>query len=74
MTPNERMQEIIRRLEAYYPDSACALEAKGDPFRLLVMAILSAQCTDARVNKVAVDLFERFPHAAAMALGVPSTP
>ncbi len=69
MTDQQRMQEIIRRLEAYYPDSACALEAKGDPFRLLVMAILSAQCTDARVNKVAVDLFERFPHAAAMAEG-----
>ena len=69
LTPNERMQEIIRRLEAYYPDSACALEAKGDPFRLLVMAILSAQCTDARVNKVSVALFERFPDAAAMADG-----
>lgn len=69
LTHNERMQEIIRRLEEYYPDSACALEAKGDPFRLLVMAILSAQCTDARVNKVSVALFERFPDAAAMADG-----
>jgi endonuclease-3 len=63
------MQQIILRLEAFYPDSACALEAKGDPFRLLVMAILSAQCTDARVNKVSVDLFARFPDAKAMAEG-----
>lgn len=69
MTPYERMQQIILRLEAFYPDSACALEAKGDPFRLLVMAILSAQCTDARVNKVSVDLFARFPDAKAMAEG-----
>ena len=69
MTPYERMQQIILRLEAFYPDSACALEAKGDPFRLLVMAILSAQCTDARVNKVSVDLFARFPDAKTMAEG-----
>ena len=69
MTPYERMQQIILRLETYYPDSACALEAKGDPFRLLVMAILSAQCTDARVNKVSVDLFARFPDAKSMAEG-----
>lgn len=69
MTPYERMQQIILRLEAFYPDSACALEAKGDPFRLLVMAILSAQCTDARVNKVSVDLFARFPDAKSMADG-----
>ena len=69
MTPYERMQQIIRRLEAFYPNSACALEAKGDPFRLLVMAILSAQCTDARVNLVSVGLFERFPDAKSMAEG-----
>ena len=69
MTPYERMQQIILRLEAFYPDSACALEAKGDPFRLLVMAILSAQCTDARVNKVSVDLFARFPDAKSLADG-----
>lgn len=69
MTQKQKMTEIIRRLEAYYPHSACALEAKGDPFRLLVMAILSAQCTDARVNLIAPALFERFPDAASMAEG-----
>ena len=65
----QKMTEIIRRLEAYYPDSACALESEGDAFRLLVMAILSAQCTDARVNKIAPALFARFPDAASMASG-----
>lgn len=69
MTQKQKMTEIIRRLEAYYPNSACALEAKGDPFRLLVMAILSAQCTDARVNLISTALFERFPDAASMAEG-----
>ena len=63
------MAEVIRRLEAYYPDAQCALEAGEDAFRLLVMAILSAQCTDARVNLVSGPLFERFPDAASMAEG-----
>lgn len=56
-------------MEAYYPNSKCALQADGDPFRLLVMAILSAQCTDARVNLVSVGLFDRFPDASSMAEG-----
>ena len=42
---------------------------EGDPWRLLVMAILSAQCTDARVNIVSADLFHRFPDVNAMAEG-----
>lgn len=66
---NQKMTDIIRRLEEYYPDSACALQAEGDAFRLLVMAILSAQCTDARVNKIAPALFARFPDANSMADG-----
>ncbi len=65
----QKAAEIIRRLETYYPDSACALESEGDAFRLLVMAILSAQCTDARVNKIAPALFARFPDARSMADG-----
>lgn len=63
------MAEVVRRLEAYYPDAQCALEAGNDAFRLLVMAILSAQCTDARVNLVSGPLFERFPDAPSMAAG-----
>ena len=63
------MAEVIRRLEEYYPDSACALQSDSDAFRLLVMAILSAQCTDARVNKISPALFARFPDACSMASG-----
>lgn len=59
--------EIVAALKAYYPEARCALESGGDPWRLLVMGRLSAQCTDARVNAVCVELFRRFPDAAAMA-------
>lgn len=62
-----RAAEADRRLEALYPDAACSLEHGRDPFRLLIMAILSAQCTDARVNAVAGPLFERFPDARSIA-------
>ncbi len=55
-----RAEEVFLRLSEAYPDARCALEYRGDPFRLLVMAILSAQCTDARVNLVSRDLFRRF--------------
>lgn len=53
-------------LMALYPEAECALQAEGDPFRLLVMAMLSAQCTDVRVNEVAPALFARYPDAKAM--------
>ncbi len=69
MRSREEMAEVVRRLETYYPDAQCALEAGEDPFRLLVMAILSAQCTDARVNLVSGPLFKRFPDAPSMADG-----
>ena len=58
---------VIEALEARYPDAACALHWEGDPWRLLVMGRLSAQCTDARVNVVCRDLFARFPTCSAMA-------
>lgn len=57
---------IVRALEARYPAAECALFYEGDPFRLLVMAMLSAQCTDARVNLVSQTLFARYPDAASM--------
>lgn len=60
---------IIARLKEKYPAAECALQFDDDPWRLLVMAILSAQCTDARVNLVSVDLFARFPNVYAMAQG-----
>lgn len=62
-----RAAYIVAELEKIYPDAACALESGGDPWRLLVMGRLSAQCTDARVNTVCRELFAHFPDAAAMA-------
>ena len=62
-----RAAEIVSALEELYPSAECALEYNGDPWRLLVMGRLSAQCTDARVNLVCRDLFARFPTLEAMA-------
>ncbi len=45
----------------------CALESEGDPWKLLIMARLSAQCTDVRVNIVSVDLFKKYPTPRDMA-------
>lgn len=64
-----RLAEIVARLKEIYPAAECALEYGGDPWRLLVMARLSAQCTDARVNIVSKELFKKFPTAEAMAAG-----
>ncbi len=65
----ERMSAVVERLKEVYPEATCALEYGGDPWRLLVMGRLSAQCTDARVNIVCRELFEVFPDAYAMASG-----
>ena len=65
-------RELVRLLKEKYPEPKCALEHGGDPWRLLVMARLSAQCTDARVNEVSVDLFEKNPTAADMAKADPA--
>ncbi len=70
MTKSEKRRfarEIVARLERIYPDAECALEYGGDPWRLLVMARLSAQCTDKRVNIVSRELFAEFPTAFDMA-------
>jgi len=63
----KRMAAIVARLKEIYPVPVCALESGGDPWRLLVMGRLSAQCTDARVNIVCRELFRKYPDAAAMA-------
>ncbi len=63
----ERMRAIVAALEEVYPVPVCALESGGDPWKLLVMGRLSAQCTDARVNIVCRDLFARFPTARELA-------
>jgi len=65
----ERLLAIVERLKEIYPESTCALEYEGDPWRLLVMGRLSAQCTDARVNIVCRELFKEFPTPRDMAYG-----
>ena len=65
----ERLGLIVERFKEIYPEATCALEWEGDPWRLLVMGRLSAQCTDARVNIVCRELFSVFPTAEAMAYG-----
>ena len=55
------MARIVKALEEVYPEAVCALEYGGEPWRLLVMARLSAQCTDARVNIVCRELFSKYP-------------
>lgn len=72
MTKNEKRERLAlidKRLEELYPNAECALKYDGDPWRLLVMARLSAQCTDARVNEVSRELFREFPDALSMAEG-----
>ena len=65
----ERLSLIVERFKKIYPEATCALEYGGDPWRLLVMGRLSAQCTDARVNVVCRELFLVFPTPEAMASG-----
>lgn len=65
----ERLSNIVERFKKIYPEATCALEYGGDPWRLLVMGRLSAQCTDARVNIVSRELFSVFPDAKSMADG-----
>jgi endonuclease-3 len=62
----QRALEILTRLKQAYPDATCSLNY-DTPVQLLVATILSAQCTDDRVNKVTPALFSRFPDAPALA-------
>jgi len=62
----ERVRSILDGLEDLYPDVDCELD-RDTPFQLLCATILSAQCTDERVNKVTPELFRRFPDPRAMA-------
>ena len=60
-------EAVVAALKERYPDAECALQYEGEPWKLLVMGRLSAQCTDARVNLVCRDLFAEFPTLEAMA-------
>jgi endonuclease-3 len=61
-----RAGKIVRLLKKHYPDSRCSLDFKT-PHQLLVATILSAQCTDERVNKVTPGLFKKYPSVEAFA-------
>ena len=61
-----RALEVLIRLKRLYPDATCSL-THDSPVQLLVATILSAQCTDERVNKVTPNLFARFPDAESLA-------
>jgi endonuclease-3 len=63
--------ETVRRLKAEYPDAKCALEHES-PYQLIVATILSAQCTDARVNMVTPALFRRYPSVFELARAEPA--
>ena len=64
-TAPDRVAHILRTLDEHYPDPECAL-THSSPWELLVATILSAQCTDARVNMVTPALFAAFPTPKAM--------
>lgn len=62
----QRCHEIVARLKRHYPEARCAL-VHQTPLELLVATILSAQCTDERVNKVTPALFKKYPSAGSLA-------
>ncbi len=63
---NKRIKKIIRLLDKAYPDARCHLTFRS-PFELLIKTILSAQCTDERVNRIGETLFLQFPSPEAFA-------
>lgn len=69
MKKETKAKKIIEKLKEIYPDAVCSLEYDGEPWKLLVLARLSAQCTDERVNIVSYDLFRVFPTIESMAQG-----
>ena len=69
--PRIHVRRVVGVLEQEYPETACAL-VHADPYQLLVATILSAQCTDARVNMVTPEVFRRYPDACTLAKAVPA--
>lgn len=64
-------RRIVQALKRSYPDAVCALEHRNS-YELLVATILSAQCTDTRVNMVTPELFRRYPDATSLARAEPA--
>src|SRR3984957_5762736 len=70
--PNpKRVRIILEKLQQAYPDAVCELKHK-DAFQLLISTILSAQCTDVRVNQVTETLYKKYPEPAAFAYANPA--
>ncbi|MEI2997973.1 MAG: hypothetical protein V8T51_01690 [Senegalimassilia faecalis] len=63
----ERALKIAERMNEHYPAAECALHYWGDPFKLTIAVLLSAQTTDKGVNKVTPALWERYPTPEALA-------
>jgi len=70
-TPKGRAREVLARLDVEYPDAACELDHRN-AYELLAATILSAQCTDVRVNMVTPALFDRFPSPEDLAVADPA--
>lgn len=63
----EKALFVFEKLKEMFPKSSCALKWENDPFKLFVLGVLSAQCTDERVNLVSESLFKALPSAKAFA-------
>ncbi len=70
-TNPKRVRAILEKLDQAYPDVTCALSHET-PFQLLISTILSAQCTDVRVNQVTATLYKKYPSPEAFAHANPS--
>jgi len=70
-TDPARVEAILKRLDEAYPAATCALK-HDNPFQLLISTILSAQCTDERVNQVTATLFKNYPNPKAFAYANPA--
>ena len=66
MTKKQLAYEVIERLKTEYPDAGCTLDY-DDAWKLLVSVRLAAQCTDARVNVIVPQLFDKYPSIEALA-------
>jgi endonuclease-3 len=69
-TNPKRVTAILARLDEAYPNATCELTHEN-PFQLVISTILSAQCTDVRVNQVTAKLYKKYPDAKAFALANP---
>jgi endonuclease-3 len=70
-TDPKRVATILAKLDQAYPGATCELKHEN-AFQLLISTILSAQCTDVRVNQVAETLYKKYPNAQAFAYATPS--